>query len=153
MEFSIEIPLLNSTAATDLGARLAPLLRRGDVICLIGGLGAGKTTLARGLIQALIGPEEEAPSPTFTLVQTYDAPDFTIWHFDLYRLEGPEDVLELGWEDAVETGAVLVEWPDRLGSYYPEKRLEIALMARDEGRAATLNGSVDWTDRLKTLAP
>lgn len=109
-----------------LAARLAGLLRAGDVVTLKGDLGAGKTALSRHIIRALAGFEEEVPSPTFTLVQVYDLPDFTLWHFDLYRLaEEERDILELGWEDARRDGVALVEWPDRLGGLLPPDRLEI----------------------------
>jgi len=91
-----------------LAARLAPLLKAGDVVALQGGLGAGKTTFARGLISALMGQDTDVPSPTYTLVQTYMAGDLAIWHFDLYRLETPEEIVELGWDDTV-SGVALIE--------------------------------------------
>jgi tRNA threonylcarbamoyladenosine biosynthesis protein TsaE len=128
----------SDTAA--LAARLARLLRRGDVATLHGGLGAGKTAFARALIQALAGGPEEVPSPTFTLVQTYDLPDFQLWHFDLYRLAEKEiDILELGWEDARRDGVCLVEWPERLGGLLPPDRLEIRIsFASDSDNARTV---------------
>ena len=100
-----------------LGAWLATHLKRGDVIALHGDLAAGKTTLVRGLIQALLGPDEEVPSPTYTLVQMYEAPDFPVWHFDLYRLENPAGVHELGW-DETRDGVALIEWPERAGGHF-----------------------------------
>src|SRR4051812_13695997 len=103
----------HDTAA--LGAALAAEARPGDVIALVGPLGAGKTTLARGFIQKRAGADEEVVSPTFTLVQTYEAPDAVIWHFDLYRLNDPEEALELGFEEALAAGISLIEWPERLG--------------------------------------
>lgn len=117
----------NEAELAVFAARLAPLLRGGDVICLRGDLGAGKTALSRALIRHLAGnPDEEVPSPTFTLVQMYDLPHFTLWHFDLYRLDEEErDILELGWEEARRGGVALVEWPDRLGSLLPADRIEI----------------------------
>src|SRR3990167_6476950 len=90
-----------------------------DVILLKGELGAGKSTFARALIQALCGAHKEVPSPTFTLVQTYEIPKFVLWHFDLYRLEHPEEIYELGLEEAYATGVCLIEWPERLGSFLP----------------------------------
>ncbi|MDP3458185.1 MAG: tRNA (adenosine(37)-N6)-threonylcarbamoyltransferase complex ATPase subunit type 1 TsaE [Hyphomonas sp.] len=131
-----------------LGARLALLLRRGDVIALRGELGAGKTTLVRGLIQALLGPEEEVPSPTYTLVQAYEAPDFPVWHFDLYRLETADDILELGW-DETQYGVALIEWPERAGAYLPVNRLDVFLEISGDGRRARLEpGGEGWQERL-----
>lgn len=131
-----------------LGARLAKHLKRGDVIALHGDLAAGKTTLVRGLIQALLGPDEEVPSPTYTLVQMYDAPDFPIWHFDLYRLEDPAGVHELGWEDT-QAGVALIEWPERAGHYLPAGRLDVFLEISGEGRRARLEPAGEgWQERL-----
>lgn len=111
---------------TQLASTIAPQLKTGDVVTLTGGLGAGKTAFARALINALSPLPEEVPSPTFTLVQVYELPNITLWHFDLYRLKEREiDVLELGWEDARRYGVCLVEWPDRLGGLLPKARLEI----------------------------
>jgi tRNA threonylcarbamoyladenosine biosynthesis protein TsaE len=110
-----------------LAARIAPLLKTGDVVTLEGDLGAGKTAFARALIRSF-SPGQEVPSPTFTLVQVYDLPKLSIWHFDLYRLTEKEmDVLELGWDDARINGICLVEWPDRLGKLLPKDRLEIKI--------------------------
>jgi tRNA threonylcarbamoyl adenosine modification protein YjeE len=117
----------NEAELAPFAARLGRLLRGGDVVCLRGDLGAGKSALSRAVIRDLAGnPDEEVPSPTFTLVQMYDLPDFTLWHFDLYRLDEEErDILELGWEEARRGGVALVEWPDRLGGLLPADRLEI----------------------------
>lgn len=106
---------------------LSGLLHPRDVILLKGELGAGKTTFARALIQALCGPHTEVPSPTFTLVQTYETPKFVLWHFDLYRLEHPQEIYELGIEEAYASGVCLIEWPERLGTSLPEEYLEIEL--------------------------
>jgi tRNA threonylcarbamoyladenosine biosynthesis protein TsaE len=114
-------------------AALAPRLRAGDVLFLRGGLGAGKTAFARALVRALCGDAALAvPSPTFTLVQTYDTPAGALWHFDLYRLKTPDEIYEIGWEDALSGGLVVVEWPERLGNdgdspLAPPDRLEIRL--------------------------
>ena len=107
--------------------KLASKLCLGDVVLLRGDLGAGKSVFARALIQALCGEETIVPSPTFTLVQTYKASEFTLWHFDLYRLNSPEEVYELGIEEALRRGVCLIEWPDRLGVHLPEVYREIEL--------------------------
>lgn len=148
------VSLANLDATARLAAALAPLLRAGDVVALEGDLGAGKTAFARALIRELTGGEEEVPSPTFTLLQIYEAPDFDIWHFDLYRLEKPEDVFELGIEDAMAEGVTLIEWPDRLGRYLPRDRLIVRMDYADgeSARVATLSGGGGWRDRLAGLA-
>lgn len=100
----------------------AQSLKDGDIVCLNGTLGAGKSVFARAVIRALCGdPELVVPSPTFTLVQMYDAPEFPIWHFDLYRLEDEEEVYEIGWEEALGDGVLLIEWSSKLGSLLPAK--------------------------------
>lgn len=153
------VPLLKSLTLKDaaaseaLGARLAPLLRPRDVVSLQGDLGAGKTTLARGLLRALANdPEMDVPSPTFTLVEVYDFPGLSVWHFDLYRLKQPDDAWELGLEQALGEAASLIEWPDRLGPFLPARRLEIRLRPQDDGRLAELAGSDDWEERVRKLS-
>lgn len=146
---SYDLPDEAATAA--LAQLLAPLLRQGDVLALQGDLGAGKTTFARALINVLEGPVEEVPSPTFTLVQTYQRGELEIWHFDLYRLEDPEEAWELGIEEAFSEGVSLIEWPDRLGSALPPERLELSLRHVDKGRRADLTGHGDWAARLEAL--
>ena len=129
-------------ATAALGARLARALRPGDAVLLAGPLGAGKSALARAVLRALAGDAAlEVPSPTFTLVQTYDMPGgMAAHHFDLYRLDGPAGLHELGWEEALR-GIALVEWPDRLGQLAPAGALRVALepLAGD-ARRATLAG-------------
>ena len=134
--------LLPDEAATDrLGAALAAQLRPGDVVALEGDLGAGKTTLARAILRAASGaPALIVPSPTFTLVEVYDTPRGVFWHFDLYRLETPEQVFELGWEEARAGGIALVEWAERLGPLLPRERLTVTLSVEGEGRRATIEG-------------
>ncbi len=137
--FSLSLP--DETATERLGAMLAARLRPGDVVALEGGLGAGKTTLARAILRAAAGdPKLVVPSPTFTLVEVYDTPKGAFWHFDLYRLETPEQVYELGWEEARADGVVLVEWPERLGALLPRERLTVTLSIDGDGRRATLVG-------------
>jgi tRNA threonylcarbamoyladenosine biosynthesis protein TsaE len=122
-----------------IGARLGARLRAGDVVFLRGQLGAGKTTLARGLISAWTGRDEEAPSPTYTLVQTYEGLRGDLWHVDLYRLSGAEDARELGLEDC--GAALVVEWPERLGADAPADRIEIAIETRGEDREIAVSGT------------
>lgn len=112
---------------THLAAAIAAKAKTGDVYALYGDLGAGKTCFARGFIRALAGADIDVPSPTFTLIQTYDTPRGAVCHFDLYRLKSPEDVLEIGWDDALADAICLIEWPDRAGTYLPRKRMDIFL--------------------------
>lgn len=132
--------LADEDATSALGAKLAPLLRPGDTVLLEGPIGAGKSHLARSLIRARLGRMEDVPSPTFTLVQTYDANGIEIWHADLYRLSHPDEVLELGLEDAFTTAICLVEWPDRLGSHIPTHALHLRLSEQGDGRKADVSG-------------
>jgi tRNA threonylcarbamoyladenosine biosynthesis protein TsaE len=144
------VPLPDESATRALGAQLGALLRAGDVIALSGPLGAGKTTLARAAIGALTG-RAEAPSPTFGLVETYEAPGFTLWHFDLYRLEKAEEVWELGLEEALDGGAVLIEWPERIASLLPPETLLIRLEPETGGRRALVRGGEEWSARMTGL--
>lgn len=142
---ALTLLLPDEPATARLAGGLARAARPGDAICLRGDLGAGKTALARAFVRArLDDPAEEVPSPTFTLVQTYDDPQTggLVWHFDLYRLERPDDALELDLEDAFADGLCLVEWPDRLGPYLPRRRLDLTLTIDPDGvsRTATLSG-------------
>lgn len=136
--------LPDPSATEALARRIARAMRTGDAVLLEGPLGAGKTSLARALLRALTGdPALEVPSPTFTLVQEYATPIGPVSHFDLWRLDGPAALAELGWDEA-ET--VLVEWPDRLGPLAPAGALQVRLEpAADGGRVATLAG---WEGRL-----
>lgn len=146
MSWTVSLPGLEETA--QLAARLAPHLKAGDVIALEGDLGAGKTTFCRALISALLGEDTEVPSPTYTLVQTYDGPDFPIFHFDLYRLNDPAELDELGWDETF-GGLALIEWPEKAGARLPAWRLEISLKISGTGRTAHLvpHGE-DWQTRL-----
>ncbi len=111
----------------DLAQEFAKILGCGDVLCLNGEMGAGKTAFSRALIRSYLGYEAEVPSPTFTLVQLYEKNETAIWHFDLYRLNDPEEVFELGWEEALSSGITIVEWPARLGSLMPVSRYDISI--------------------------
>lgn len=130
------------------GAKLAPLLSSGDVIRLEGPLGAGKTTLARGLVRAFSGAKD-VPSPTFTLVETYEGENASLWHFDLYRLEKPQDVWELGLEEALEDGICLIEWPDRIDGLLPKDALTLSLLIDGDGRRLVISGPQRWIAALR----
>ena len=144
--------LSDATSTREFAVRIKPHLRAGDVVALHGELGAGKTFFARAVIQALGGPEE-VPSPTFTLVQTYDLAPAPVWHFDLYRLARPEDAHELDIEDAFLDAISLIEWPERLGPLLPADRLDvhIAFGKAETERVVTISGGPSWTERLKAL--
>lgn len=150
METLLTLTLADEAATRGLGARLAGVLAAGDVLALAGDLGAGKTTLARGLIQAALGGCEPVPSPTFTLVQTYEpAAGPAIWHFDLYRLTEPEELIEIGWEEAMAGGIVLVEWPERASDALPPDTLWLLLEEEGRGRRALFEGEREaWRERL-----
>lgn len=148
---------LDETQLAAQAAALAPRLGAGDVLFLRGDLGAGKTVFARALIRALAGDADlNVPSPTFTLVQTYDTPAAPLWHFDLYRLKHAEEVYEIGWEDALSGAIMVVEWPERLGtgdgnSLAPRDRLELVLSIapdNNERRTLRLEPHGKWKDRI-----
>jgi tRNA threonylcarbamoyladenosine biosynthesis protein TsaE len=150
----VVIDLSDEAATAALAARLARLIRRGDVIALKGELGTGKTSFARALIRARAGHDEIVPSPTFTLMQVYELPGLSIWHFDGYRLRDPEEAWELGIEDAFHDGVSLIEWPERFGSLIPERRLEITFehAAAPGTRRAIVDPGPEWAGRLTALA-
>ena len=144
---------LNSQLDTENFAnQLADLLAPSDVILLSGDLGGGKSTFARALIRRLTNPNEEVPSPTFTLVQTYESEKFPIWHFDLYRLEFPEEIWELGFED-IQSGVALIEWPEKMGMYMPSEALHLTFeYGETEGeRRVTLKAPLLWLNRIQNL--
>lgn len=132
-------------------ALLAQVLHRGDVILLSGDVGAGKTHFARSAIQSLLTHPEDVPSPTFTLVQTYETPDAELWHADLYRLASVQEVEELGLIDAFETAICLVEWPDRLGELAPTSALSLTFSQGQlpDSRSVVATWQDDgWTERV-----
>lgn len=140
----VRLRLPDETATAALGRALAALSAPGVALLLSGPLGAGKTSLARALLRAA-GDRAgetiaEVPSPTFTLVQLYTIGLYRFWHFDLYRLSGPEEIVELGWDEAL-ADIALVEWPERLGEALPRDRIEIALSFDGTARRAVLTGT------------
>lgn len=138
-----------------LGARLAAVARPGDVIALSGPLGAGKTSIARGLLAAL-GLEEEAPSPSFAIVQPYAPPEvrFPVLHVDLYRIEQAEEAEELGLDEAREDSLLIVEWPERLGEDWWRDALWLSLeLTPDDARVLTAKVPAAWRDRWSQMLP
>ena len=135
------------------GAKLAASLEPGEAVCLFGPLGAGKSTLARGLVRALTRPDLDVPSPTFTLMQAYDGPAFPVAHFDLYRLKRAEEAFEIGLDEALDVGAAVVEWSERLEGALPPERLEVVLAMDEEGagRLAHWRGLGRWREKAMTL--
>ena len=159
----VRLELSDLDATNRLGAMLAGALMAGDVIALSGGLGAGKSALARAIIRAVDPAEDDVPSPTFTLVQTYALADGTpLWHLDLFRLDGPEEAMALGLDDAFVDAACLIEWPDRLKKFLPKTNLSIHLYADDLGlsddgqmgssvRFADITAPPHWAERITNL--
>lgn len=151
VQWDMDLP--DEAATIAAAARLAGELRAGDLVTLGGPLGAGKTTFARALIRTLLAdPQAEVPSPTYTLLQTYDGPRFNIVHADLYRIADPAELAELGWEDAAENALVLVEWAERAGDILATDRLEVELTTTGPtgaGRRLTLTGHGSFISRLE----
>lgn len=149
MPFTLALP--DEAATEALGRRLADAARPGDVIALHGPLGSGKTTLARAFIRRLTGPGEEVPSPTFTLAQVYPTGALRLTHFDLYRIERADEAHEIGLDEALDEGAALIEWPERLAGHLPADRLDIELSVIGQGageqRLARLTPHGAWEGR------
>ena len=147
----IHLDLPHETDTAALAGRIAPVLRPGDVILLEGPIGAGKSAFCRALIRARLGRMEDVPSPTFTLVQTYEDEGGDIWHCDLYRLTHPEEVFELGLEEAFANAICLIEWPDRLGTDAPADALRMRFAAHEEGHSVEIDAPAVWRARLGDL--
>ena len=146
--FAMPILLADRAATEALGARIAAGLGVGDAVALHGDLGAGKTTLARAILRAL-GVTESVPSPTFTLVQTYETPGLAVRHYDLYRIQSPRDVDELGLEEALEEGAALIEWPENAEGCLPGDALHVVLTTTGpQTRRADIAGPARWASHL-----
>jgi tRNA threonylcarbamoyladenosine biosynthesis protein TsaE len=139
--------LKDEAATARLGVAIARRLRAGESVCLSGPLGAGKSTLARALIRALTTPDEDVPSPTFTLVQFYEGRDLKIAHFDLYRLTSPDEAYEIGLDEALDDGAAVIEWPERLQGRLPGDRLDVEIALDGAGRRARLAPHGSWEGR------
>lgn len=141
------IALADDADTARLGEAVARALRTGEAVCLTGPLGAGKSTLARALVRALTTPNEDVPSPTFTLVQFYEGVAFPLAHFDLYRLTSPDEAWEIGLDEALDEGAAIIEWPQRLEGALPPDRLDIEIAFDGEGRRARLSAHGAWEGR------
>ncbi len=133
------------------GAALAGALEKGEAICLSGHLGAGKSVMARALIRTLVPDEGDVPSPTFTLVQFYPGPDFPIAHFDLYRITSADEAFEIGLDEALQDGAAVIEWAERLGHHLPPNRLDIDIEVDGEARRVRLTAHGAWRERAIDL--
>ncbi|HZZ68034.1 MAG TPA: tRNA (adenosine(37)-N6)-threonylcarbamoyltransferase complex ATPase subunit type 1 TsaE [Phenylobacterium sp.] len=139
--------LADEMATARLGEAIARELKAGEAVCLSGPLGAGKSTLARALIRALTTPEEDVPSPTFTLVQFYEGARLKVAHFDLYRLASAEEAYEIGLYEALDDGAAVIEWPERLAASLPLDRLDVEISLDGAGRRARLTAFGAWKGR------
>ena len=142
----------NEAATGRLGAAIAAELKPGEAICLTGPLGAGKSTLARALVRALTTPTEDVPSPTFTIVQFYEGARLKVAHFDLYRLTSADEAYEIGLDEALEDGAAVIEWPERLEGHLPPDRLDVEIVIDEspdgwEARRARLTPAGAWEGR------
>jgi tRNA threonylcarbamoyl adenosine modification protein YjeE len=154
---SHNVALENEQATLRLVVDIAATLDPGDLVTLSGDLGAGKTTFARAMIRHLAGnPDIAVPSPTFTLMQTYDLPRFPVVHADLYRLEGPGELAELGFDDLPKDAVVLLEWPDRAAGFLPPDRMDIAFTLAPklgpEHRNARITGYGAFAGRLERMS-
>jgi tRNA threonylcarbamoyl adenosine modification protein YjeE len=146
------VTLADETETAAFAEAVATGLERGDVIALSGGLGSGKTTFARALLRAVAGnPGLEVPSPTFTLVQAYMDGRLPVHHFDLYRLNDPREMDELGLAEALANGAAVIEWPERAPDLVPDARLDLAFAIVPGGRRLSASGPPSWRDRLSRL--
>ena len=134
-----------------LGQKLSSIAKKGDIFALYGTLGMGKSVLSRAFVKNLTSANE-VPSPTFTLVQVYDAKDFDIYHFDLYRLKSPEEIFEIGMEEALYEGVSLIEWPEKMQGYLPKNIFRLEITSYEQGRKIKIEtADVDKNLRLQKL--
>ncbi len=151
MEKTIDIFLASETDTKTWGKKLSSIARKGDVFALYGTLGMGKSVLARAFVQELCGLQE-VPSPTFTLLQSYEAPEFEVYHFDLYRIKSAEEIFEIGVEEAMYGGVSLIEWPEKMSAYLPRDVFRVELSAEGSGRRLQISAvSEDKNTRLQKL--
>lgn len=151
----LTLHLTSPDHTAEFARKLAHTLTQGDVVLLSGPVGAGKSHFCRSLIGAILTLPEDIPSPTFTLVQTYDTAVGTLWHSDLYRISSPYEIEELGLIEAFEDAICLVEWPDRLDSLAPENALSIALAYGDGDTSRVLSAGWSddkWSERVEAAA-
>lgn len=151
-DLGVRVDLPDLAAMDRLGHAIADALRPGDVVALTGGLGAGKTTLARAIVAGL-GHQGEVPSPSFAIIEVYDPPGvrLPLVHADFYRLKDPSEAEEIGLDDYREGAALIAEWPDHAGGFAHEPGcLSITLEVAEEGRIAIVEGGADWLGRLPT---
>lgn len=153
LPFSHQISLSSPEETETLAQRLAPYLCAGDTVLLEGPIGAGKSFFCRSIILSILADPEDVPSPTFTLVQVYDGPDFPIWHCDLYRLTHPDEAWELGLDEAFESALCLVEWPDRLAGQEPKDSLRLSFVSENgEARLLKIQSySQRWSNLREVL--
>lgn len=144
IDLKIEFFCKTEEETISLGEKVSQYCRQGDVFALFGTLGMGKSVFARAFIQKLCG-KTEVPSPTFTLVQMYDAPEYEIYHFDLYRLKSPEEIFELGIEEAMYEGVCLIEWPEKMGNYLPRKAIKVTITPDSNGRKIEFSFNTEET--------
>jgi len=146
----IKVPCADIKETQALAARIAKLSKKGDVFLLFGTLGVGKSVFARAFVQSLCDAKE-VPSPTFTLVQTYNTPNFEIYHFDLYRLKDPEEIWELNMEEALFGAVSLIEWPEKMGPYMPKNAVKIFISSTSEN-ARSVEIECDDEEKQKRFA-
>lgn len=150
MVMNKEIEIVNINEMKNFANKIAKLIKPKDIICLRGNLGAGKTTFCQFLIKSLLGEEVEVTSPTFNLLHQYEANGIMISHFDLYRLKSKEEIFEIGIEEALTNGIIIIEWPEIIIDILPKKMLDLSISfsANSASRIININGSDQWIEKL-----